>query len=69
MNKFFKQLIEFIEKHSKFFKKLLIFTIIYFVLCIVNNSSLLVWVETLFGECMSTALQAIVPTFLISSEV
>lgn len=64
-----KQFFEFLEKHSKFIKKLLIFTIIYFVLCIVNNTDLLVWVETLFGEYFALGVQAIAPSVLVASEV
>lgn len=69
MNNILKQLLEFVEKHSKFIRKLLVFAIIYFVLCVVNNSNLILWVQNLFGEYMAIGVQAIAPTILISSEV
>ena len=69
MNNILKQILEFIEKHSKFIRKLIIFTIIYFVICVVNNSSLIPYIQSIFGEYIAIGVQAVAPTILISSEV
>lgn len=64
-----KHITEFIERHKKFIKKLIIFFIAYFVLVLVNNTELTTFFNSFFGETISTAFNAAVPTVFMTMEV
>lgn len=64
-----KHLIDFIERHKKFVKKIIVFVIAYFVLAIVNNDHFTLFFEQMFGEYVTIGLNALVPTTLLTMEV
>ncbi len=64
-----KHLIDFIERHKKFVKKLIVFVIAYFVLAVVNKPEFTLFFEQFFGEYMTIGLNALVPTTLLTMEV
>lgn len=61
-----KHILEFLEKHSKFIKKLIIFVIAYFVIAIVNNPSFTAFFQMMFGEIITTGVQACTVPILMS---
>ena len=61
-----KKFIEFIEKHSKFIKKIIIFAIAYFVIAIVNNPAFTALFQTMFGDIITTGVQACTVPILMS---
>lgn len=66
MKEILKTILEFIEKHSKFIKKIIIFLIAYFVIAIVNNPSFTTLFTAMFGEFITTSIQATTATILLS---
>ena len=64
-----KELLDFIERHKTFIKRIIIFTIAYFVIAIVNNPEVTQFFTTMFGEYITTAIHAVIPTFLLTTEV
>ena len=61
-----KKFTEFLEKHSKFIKKIIVFIIAYFVIAIVNNPAFTALFHSMFGEVITTGIQAVSAPLLFS---
>ena len=64
-----KTIIDFIEKHKNFVKKIIVFIIAYITLCILNNTDLTNIFNQMFGEYVTMAIKTVPMTLLITSEV
>lgn len=64
-----KDLINFVERHKKFFKRIAIFAVCYIAISFSNNSAVNTLLTQFFGEYITTAFHAAVPTILLVSEV
>ena len=64
-----KEVIKFIERHGKFFKRLAIFAVCYIAISFSNNPAINTLLTQFFGEYITTAIHATVPTVLLVSEV
>ena len=63
------KILEFLENHKSFIKKIIIFTIVYVVITIANNPTILEWFEYIFGNEITTGFKALPVTYLVTSEV
>lgn len=68
--KLFKAIIDYIEKHKSFVKKLILFVVITVIASIFKNDSVVAWFNTIFssdlaGELVSTTTSALSITCLV----
>lgn len=64
-----KHILDFIERHKNFFKKLVVFVIAYIVLVIVNNPTFTAFFNEIFGEYITMGFKALPMTILFTGEV
>ena len=68
MKEIIEKIFNFIEKHSRFVKKLIIFFIAYLTISIVNNPSFTLFFNQMFGDILTTSIQA-VPAAILCGKV
>lgn len=61
--------LDFIEKHKSFIKKIIVFVIAYIVMVLINNPAITNLFNEMFGEYITMAIKSVPMTFLITSEV
>lgn len=63
------KIIEFINNHKKFIKKIILFAIYVVVVCLINSEPVTKFFYTVFGEYITAGVKLITPFVLISTEV
>ena len=64
-----KDLLDFIEKHKGFFKKLIIFIVAYLVMVVINSPQLTAFFNQVFGEYITMGIKALTPAFVLTSNM
>lgn len=64
MKEILDKIFNFIEKHNKFIKRIIIFFVAYFTISIVNNPTFTLFFNQMFGDIITTGIQAVPATIL-----
>lgn len=64
-----KDFLDFLTKHKSFVKKIILFVIYTIIVCVLNNDSLTLFFNQIFGEHITDTIGYITPYLLMVSEV
>ena len=64
-----KKFTDFLQKHEKFIKKLIIFFVAYLTISIVKSPELTNIFRMMFGDFLTTGIEATATTFIVATEV
>ena len=64
-----KHLLDFIERHKSFIKKLILFTIYIIVIAVISSEPITQFFYKIFGEYITAAIKVVTPFTLVLTEV
>lgn len=66
--KIFEKILQFIEHHKQFIKKIILFVILYIVMFVLNQPQVLSLFNQIFGENITLAISPLCASFMLGGD-
>lgn len=66
--KIFEKILQFIEQHKTFVKKIILFSVLYIIMFVLNQPQVLALFNQIFGENITLAISPLCASFMLGGD-